>query len=237
MTIGPVLLDLLAQIGEHHCSPEAKARLEEMIGSAVVDVTPNPRDETNANRTILRSAVWVALGTVQDLYGIGDETELDPHPKFLNQPQSQIAPLMGNHSTVAIVLGNCVRTWEDVFYDICHESLHLLNPVLNVRDRRVQVSALEEGVAVKFAEHMYEKYIKPHCDKIPPTSPVWNVRSQYFKAYCAAKKIPDEVLYEVRSVFGRFSSINDVEKFTELVGGYLNEEEINILMEPVEYTI
>jgi hypothetical protein len=235
MTIGPVLLELLTQIENNQYSPEKKACLKELIGSAAVDATKNPRDDTEGNRKLLYSAVLVALGTVQDLYGIGDDTELHPFPEFVNQPQSQIAPLMDNHSTVAIVLGNYVRTWEEVFYDICHESLHLLNPVLNVRDSRVQVSALEEGVAVKFAEHMYGKYIKPYCKNIPSTSPVGDIQGQYFKAYCAAKKIPDEVLHEVRIAFGKFSSINDVEKFAELVGAYLNEEEIEILMQPVKY--
>lgn len=237
MTIGPVLLELLAQITNYQYSPEVKEYLKQLIDSAAVDVTPNPRDKTEGNKKLLSSAVLVAFGTVQDLYGIGDDTKLYPSPQFLDQPQSQIAPLMDDNSTVAIVLGGYVRTWEEVFYDICHESLHLLNPVLNIRDSRVQVSALEEGVAVKFAEHMYSKYINPYCDSIPSTSPVHDFQSQYFKAYCAAKKIPDEVLNEVRSVFGKFSSINDIGKFTELVGGYLNEIEIDVLVKPVEYRL
>jgi hypothetical protein len=177
----------------------------------------------------------VTLGLVQDLYGSGDDTELDPCPRFEPQPQSQIVPLMGDHGTVAIVLGEYVRSWEEVFYDICHESLHLLNPVINVKDSKVRVSSLEEGVAVKFAESMYEKYIKPYCGKTPLTSPVKSPNSQYFLVFNAAKKIPDDVLKEIRSVFGKFSNIDDSEKFKRLVSQYLNDEEIRILVQGFVY--
>ena len=142
---------------------------------------------------------------------------------------------MGDHDTVAIVLGQHVRSWEEVFYDICHESLHLLNPVINVKDSKVKVCALEEGVAVKFAETMYAKYIRPYCDKIPSTSPVHAPNCQYFLAYLAAEKIPDDVLKEVRNVFGKFSNIDDSEKFRVLVSDYLSKEEIEILVETIVY--
>lgn len=119
---------------------------------------------------------------------------------------------------------------ENAFYDVCHEVVHLLNPVFNVQDANVKVSALDEGVAVKFAEQMYERYIRPYCDRIPSTSPIFYRNSQYFVAYSAAKKIPDGVLKEVRQVFGMFSKIDDVEKFKTLVGSYLSDKEMDELM-------
>lgn len=235
MTIAPVLLELLEQIKDDQFTDEMKATLKKLIDSAAVDLTSDPRDRTEGNQKLLNAAVLVALGTVQDLYGIGDDTKLYPSPIFEAQSHSQIVPLMEDQGTVAIVLGECIESWEEVFYDICHESLHLLNPVLNVNSSKIKVSALEEGVAVKFAEQMYEKYIKPYCDKIPSTSPANALGSQYFIAYSAAKNIPDDVLKEVRNVFGKFSAIDDAGKFGGLVREYLNDEEIEILVEPFMY--
>jgi hypothetical protein len=235
MTIGPVLLELLEQIKVDQCTPEIRVTLKEQIESAVDDLTSNPRDRTEGNLKLLNATIVVALGTAEDLYGAGDDTRLHQLPIFEFQPQSQIVPLLGDHGTVAVVLGEYVRTWEEVFYDICHESLHLLNPIINVKDDTVKVSALEEGCAVKFAEEMYEKHIKPYCDRIPLTSPILAPTSQYFLAYSATKKIPDNVLKEVRKVFGRFSNVNEVEKFKAMVGAYVNDEEIELLIKPFAY--
>jgi len=237
MTIGSVLLELLKQIEDAEYTDEVKAILKDQIQSATVNLTLNPRNETEGNLKLLNAAMCVILGTAESLYGVRDYTVFKPYrfPLFKDQPQSQIIPLKKDLSTVAMVLGTCVESWEDVFYDICHESLHLLNPVLGVKINEVKVSTLEEGVAVKFAEQMYEKHIKKYCNKTPVTSPVNSPNSQYFKAYTATKKIPDEVLKKIRKEFGMFSKIDDANKFRELVSDYLNEREIEILLTPFKY--
>lgn len=232
MMIAPVLLQLLEDV---ELNNGLKARLKEQIDSAAVNATSNPRDEIEGNKELLNAIMVVVLAKLENLYGDGDYTKLYSMPLFVAQPQSQIVPLMEDHGTVAIVLGEYVRTWEDVFYDICHESLHLLNPVINVKGGNVKVSSLEEGCAVNFAEHMYQKYINPYCDKIPTTSPANAPYSPYFIAYSVTKKIPDGVLKEVRKEFGRFSKIDDVEKFTALVGGYVSGEEVEVLIKPFPY--
>jgi len=232
MQILMVLLGLLEQIENDQFPLKVKADLKELIAAAP-SITSNPRDKTDGNISILTAMLTILLGTVQDLYGIGDETEVSLHPQFLDYQQSQIRFLVGDAPRGIVVLGRYVRTWEEVFYDLCHESLHLLDPVLNIEE--AMVSALEEGVAVKFAEQMYAKHIKPYCDSIPVTSPVRAPQSQYFRAYCAAEKIPDDVLRGIRNAFGRFSNINHVNKFRELTMAYLNETEIEVLMAPVFY--
>lgn len=236
MKLEAVLLQLLEQIKNDDWTDESRANVKDLIQSSASDRTLNPRDKTDGNEKLLKATVFIALGTATDMYGVGDETKLYPIPFFERQPQSQIAPLMDDMSTVGIVLGECVRSWEEVFYDICHESLHLLDPIINVYDSNVKVSALEEGVAVKFAEDMYEQYVRPYCRKKPLTSPVSDINSQYFKAYSAAKKIPDVVLKDVRKVFGKFSKIDDVEKFKEMVGNFISDEDVKTLVDPFVYT-
>jgi|GEM_PF-5993397 len=235
MAIESVLVELASQIGYDQITKEQKATLISQIRSSASDLTSNPRDHTNGNTLLLNATMAVALGIAQNRYGIGDDAGLYLHPLFGDKPHSQLMPLERDNREFAIVLGMCVRSWEDVFYDICHESLHLLNPVLIVKGDGGKVSALEEGVAVKFAEDMYDTHIRTYCDHIPLTSPINDPSSQYFRAYCAAKKIPDALLKEVRRIFGRFSDVNDSEKLRYIVTDYLDDEEIRTLIEPFRY--
>ncbi|MBN3727265.1 hypothetical protein [Burkholderia sp. Ac-20379] len=235
MTIETALLQLLEQFKNDQCTDQVKDHLRAQIKSASSDLTQNPRDETNGNRMFLNAMVALALGTAEQLYGAGDDTSFDPFPRFWSHPNSQIMPLIGDDGAVVIAIGTFAVSWEEVFYDICHESLHLLNPVTNVRSSNVKVSALEEGVAVKFAEQIYEKYISSYCDKIPTTSPIKAFHTQYFQAYSAAKMIPDTTLKEVRNVFVRFSKIDDPDKFKHLTRDYLSDMEAEILLAPFKY--
>ncbi|HDV8352641.1 TPA: hypothetical protein RKT01_004472 [Burkholderia vietnamiensis] len=230
MKIVQALLALLETVG---FPDEEKARIGNFIDAASVGMTLDPRDEVESNGKFLHASLLVIARKVEDLYGAGDDTDLHYLPIFLNQLNSQILPLIGEPKKFALGIGLIARSWEDVFYELCHESLHSLNPVVDVRNNRV--AALEEGCAVKFAEQMYLEYIKPYCNEIPLSSPVSDHSSQYFTAYMAAKKIPDNVLRKVRQVFGRFSKIDDVRKFTTLVELYVSEAEAASLCERFVY--
>lgn len=233
MTIVLALLKILESFEDPEFTPEMRTKLRVQINSASPSLTLNPREQTEGNGKILNAMLALALGQAQQMYGVGDDTRLHPMPLFLDQPQSQIVPLKDDLGRVVLGLGTYARSWEEVFYDVCHESLHLLNPVINVRVNKV--CALEEGCAVKFAEQMYKKYISPYCPKISPTSPVAATDTQYFLAYSAATKIPNEVLRRIKETFGTFSSIDDREKFAELTQKYLTKEEIEILIMPFLY--
>jgi hypothetical protein len=224
---------LLALLEEAEFPDEVKAKIKNLIDSAAVEATSNPRDETEENRNLLRAALVIILEKIQSLYGDSNAKRIHRVPFFQDQPHSQVGPLKDDFESIGLAIGNSARSWEEVFYEICHETLHLLNPVVDVKSNKV--SALEEGCAVRFAEQMYKKYIKPYCNKIPRTSPVGDRSSQYFSAYSAANKIPDDVLKKIRKTFGRFSNIDDAEKFKELVGKYLSDEEVEVLTKPFVY--
>lgn len=230
MKIVKALLALLEDTG---FQDQKKKEIRDVFIVAMKGMVSDPRGDTESNKRILGAALFLVKRKVESLYGVGDETELYPYPIFINQPQSQIAPVMNNHKMIALGVGVCAKSWEEVFYDLCHESLHLLNPVIDVKNNKV--SALEEGCAVRFAEQMYEKYISPYCSDIPLTSPINSHSSQYFFPYIAAKKIPNSVLSDVRKAFGKFSTIDDIRKFKLLVGDYVDDKEIRTLVEPFIY--
>lgn len=140
---------------------------------------------------------------------------------------------------------NC-RCWEDVFYDMCHECLHLLNPTNDISKKKIQ--RLEEGVAVKFAENMFNKYIKPYYLKHPINSPLslplvtLSARErlsqeQYFESYRIAMIIPDDNLKLVREKFGSFWSVKDEPSFVEAIGNCLTSEEVNYILDDFDYSI
>lgn len=151
---------------------------------------------------------------------------------------SKICERTDAQNTFKVLISSNCNTWEDVFYDLCHECLHLLNPTKDIS--KVDVQRLEEGVAVKFAEDMYRKYITPYCNITPINSPITSLdptarHSQYYKAHSITSKISDDKLREVRSAFGSFWSIKDKDKFMSIVGDCITNEEADYLLSKFDY--
>lgn len=151
---------------------------------------------------------------------------------------SKVSTALNDPSTFVTFISSMCVTWEDLFYDLCHECLHLLNPA--TRNQKDTVQRLEEGVAVKFAEDLYKKYITSYCIISPFNSPITSLDpmakySQYYKAYSITSKIPDDKLREVRSEFGSFWSIEDKDKFMWIVGDYITDKEADYLLSHFDY--
>lgn len=231
-----VVVQIIEQIRDAKYTPELKIRIKDLIQPD--DITSNPREETAGNRDFLKAMLMAILGAAEDLYGKGEEVKIEYQPNFKDQSHSQIGlglDAAGNPGYIIMIIGKCANTWENVFYDISHESIHLLNPTINAEKTEVIVRAMEEGCAVKFAEHMYERHIKSFCNAPPATSPNRPSGGQYLVAYCAAKKIPDDVLKTIRKEFGRFSSVDDKEKLKLLAAKYISDKDIEVLVERFRY--
>lgn len=173
----------------------------------------------------------VAVATTESLYGEGSG-RFEPLPRFDDAtPMSQVR--MNAHQEGVIVIGNCAQTWEEVFYDMCHEAVHLLDPVVDVS--RTEVSYLEEGCAVKFAEQMHAAYVRPYCDLVPRTSPIRDRKSPYHAAYAAASKMPDDVLKQARRAFGTFAKVNDATRLGTIAGSFLSNADLELLASAFPY--
>ncbi|CAJ0694927.1 hypothetical protein LMG18102_02034 [Ralstonia mannitolilytica] len=121
-----------------------------------------------------------------------------------------------------------------MFYELCHETVHLLNPVLDIKQSRV--SALEEGVAVKFAEEMYERFIATYTRHGPLVTPTSNKNSSYFKAFLIAKKIPDDILKIIRKEFGKFSAIDNASLLMKIAPACITEHEAQQMCDAFDYS-
>lgn len=131
-----------------------------------------------------------------------------------------------------VCLGSTVHSWEQLFYEVAHESLHLLGPA---DIKSTPVATLEEGAAVKFAESFYSEYILPAIGTPPPLSPLNSPDSVYYRAYQCANKIPDETLKKIRQKFKNFREVK-YEGLQELVKDFITEKEIKILVSPFDYS-
>lgn len=233
MLIATALLNMLESIDFPELTDELRSQFSKQINASRLGMTPNPRDSTGENKDLLHAMLVCAWIQAQQVYGVGEDAAFDWTPRFKKESPSQIGRIPGEQIKFGVGLGPDLISWEDVFYDICHESLHLLNPVIDVNS--TPVCTLEEGCAVKFAEQMYEKHIRPYCSENPATSPLRGGSNQYRSAYLAANKIPNHALHLVRKKFGKFSTINDTLEFTKLVEQYVTEEEIELLINPFSY--
>ncbi|KAA5924219.1 hypothetical protein F1536_00560 [Achromobacter xylosoxidans] len=213
--------------------PEEAAEFQSIITKFESGCTNSPRDENNDNSNFIRILTLLAQDKAKSLYGNPENADIDLGPFFSqNRWPSRIAFTL--EEKFCIELGQSLRTWEDFFYDICHEALHLLNPVKDLKT--TTICRLEEGVAVKFAEDCYAAFIYPWKKKKARNSPVDNTQAgDYRRAHAITKKIPDSVLKSIREKFGAFYKSNDPTEIHKLAGSYINEDEAIFLSQSFLY--
>lgn len=194
------------------------------------------RDDNDFNWWLRHTILVLVVTKAEKIYGECDTAfTIYPDPDLNSSPRSRICPEKGNHKNIIVCMGSYVLTWEDFFYEICHESIHLLNPVIDIKNN--PSSALDEGVAVKFAEIMFNTYIKPYHEYPPNNSPLNPIagNNNYNKSYQIANKIPDDVLFEIRKEFTAFTRINNVSKFAEFTDNYIDNNEIKFISDHFVY--
>lgn len=181
-------------------------------------------------RRMFESILNLITNDIESKYGDFDFGEYHPYPIPIINDLHRSGLLMFEEEFIGcdcgIFISSQFDTWERVFYQICHEAIHLLNPIFSKDKSSPEASALDEGVAVTYAEVMYEKYISPYQKMFPVDSPKINKISGYYKAWNATRKIPDSALRSVREYFGSFKAINDVDKFRTLTHNYISGQEI-----------
>ena len=199
--------------------------------------TINPEIRHADSRYLVNCISALLLELAEKKYG---ETSVDPDdiyigPDFFQLPRSRVGvtlatPEMPNVLHI-ICIGTTVRTWQQLFYELAHESLHLLGPT---NTNKNTVARIEEGVAVKFAEDFYQSFVFPTLHQRPPNSPLGSPTSVYYKAHQPTNKIPDEVLKSIRAEFKNFRDVKK-EGLYALAKDYISEEEAEYLSLPFDY--
>lgn len=207
-------------------------RIQAVIKASVGEISGDPREETEANSLMLERIVCALLDIVEQRFGTS-HVELYTKPEFINKRGSSVRVTVETPRRFGIAIGTLARGWAQVFYEICHETVHLLNPVLDIKT--TPVAALEEGIAVKFAEEMYARYITVYTGRRPSMTPLQEPGNPWLKAFLIASKIPDEKLLLARETFGRFSTVNDPQLLMSIVNDCISPQEAHEICESFPY--
>ncbi|URN91312.1 MAG: hypothetical protein NAG77_10650 [Pseudomonas protegens] len=205
------------------------------LDGEIPEITGDPRAIENAYA--VNVAGILLLEMVQKKFGVSsiNPEVMSIFPTFSTVPRSQVSVnMITPNNPIArhtIFLGCRINTWHQFFYELAHESIHMLGPV---NTKEVEVATLDEGVAVKFAENFYQEYIFPLTSVPVPESPLNASQSVYFKAYQATNKIPDIVLFEIRKEFNNFREIKNP-LFYEMTQNYLSRSESELLCSAFDY--
>lgn len=189
------------------------------------------------NRYVIHCISVLMLNLAEQKYG---ETSVGPDdiymsPEFLDIPRSYVGRTQKTETMLQekhiICLGTLVTTWEQLFYELAHETVHLLGPTDTNKNT---VARIEEGVAVKFAEDFYKDFVYPSIKRYTYSSPLSTPLSVYYKAYKATSKIPDDILKSIRSNFTNFKDVKK-EGLYEISKSFISEEEAGYLSLPFDY--
>ncbi|KPA98206.1 hypothetical protein [Pseudomonas asplenii] len=222
-------------LNEIYLNCDCTEKVLDRLDAQIPEITQDP--SAIENTYAVNVAGVMLLEMVQKKYG---GSSLNPEvmsvfPAFSDVPRSQVnVNMITPEHPVArhtIFLGCHINTWHQFFYELAHESIHMLGPV---NTNEVEVATLDEGVAVKFAEDFYREYIFPLTGVQVPQSPVNASQSVYFKAYQAANKIPDTVLFEIRKEFNNFREVKNP-LFYEMTQSYLSRSESELLCSAFDY--
>lgn len=118
-------------------------------------------------------------------------------PQFHEDPESKpcIVNSMNLDGAWSCLSVGSKTNWECAYYEIAHETVHLLNPVVG------NTNYLEEGIAVVFAEEMLKFY------GIPPI----NIKCPYYKkARELANQLPGDTFEAAKKIRAEYHSLGAV---------------------------
>lgn len=214
---------------------EAYDQIMENLEDATSSLNINIRHPDNRRALLHLSSMLLEIA--EERYGESNlkSEDLCLSPSLYPLARSRVGQTMATDEMPRVqhlvCIGTSVTSWEQLFYEVAHETLHLLGPT----DISVDpVARLEEGVAVKFAEDVYESFVFPFSERKPDSSPADAPWSVYHGAYARTNKVPDSVLKEVRDQFINFKNVES-EGLYKLASAYITEAEAQYLSLPFNY--
>ena len=229
---------------EHLCqdagelSEEIQQQAKDILAQAPETLVLSPREWNENCNNLRRFILFFMMIDLQNRYGdrqSSDTTFMIPFYNRLREEHgvanSQVISFHPEHPLAkdykyGVCIGWRYDSWEQFFYQIAHEAVHLLNPKVWPTGT-LRTCALDEGMAVRYAEEMLEKYL-PYVSRAFVDSPV-GANTPYNYAWRAACKLPDTVLRQIRDEFGSFGEIGDAARFAEMTSQWLTPEEAGLL--------
>ncbi|TKK12402.1 hypothetical protein EcCFBP13530_23775 [Enterobacter cancerogenus] len=222
-----------------------QSQIAEIMAQAPEALNMSPRDNNDPSINLRKLIQHFMLWDLEERYGdmqFPDTTFRLPFYEHSREiagvRNSQVISFNPMHPLVreydfGVCIGWPFDSWEAFFYQLAHESVHLLNPKV-APVGMLRTSTLDEGVAVRYAEEMLERYF-PDVNPYSVGSPA-GMPNAYDEAWRAARKIPDKALRQVRETFGGFGDITDAARFKELTAQWLTSAEAEPLSSDFHYS-
>lgn len=240
-------LKMLEQLCEDagELSPELKQQTQQILSRAPETLVLSPREWNEDCNNLRTFVLFFMLRDLETRYGERanpDRTYITPFYNRQREEQGVMnSQIITFHESQPIArsydYGVCIGwrydSWEQFFYQVSHEAVHLLNPKI-APDGMLRTSALDEGMAVRYAEEMLAKYL-PYVSRAFVESPV-GMDSPYHHAWEAARKLPHDLLAQIRAEFGSFGTIDDPVRFAEMTAPWLTTAEATLLSSDFRYS-
>lgn len=232
MTLNPQAMNAINRLVDDvgGIDPATREALKESLALAPEALCLSPREWCVETNNVRDAILYLLFIEAQNRFGKKtDKARICRQPFYdLNRERA------GMHATGIITFGEgteyaekydfglCIGwrydSWEQFFYQACFGAVLLLNPKTTSA-----TTALEIGVAYKFAEEMLDKYL-PYASRRRLDSPA-GTGNAYDQALQAASKLPDEVLHQIRAESGSFGKVADPERLAELTKTWLTPAE------------
>lgn len=223
---------------------QVQSQVAEILAQVPEALNMSPRDDNAPSINLRRLILHFMLWDLEERYGdmqFPDTTYRTPIYDYSREiagvRNSQVIKFNPTHPIAkeydfGVCIGWSYDTWEAFCYQLAHEAVHLLNPKI-APNGTLRTCALDEGVAVRYAEEMLNKYF-PDEDRGSVGSPVGRPNA-YNAAWQATRKLPDTALRQIRDTFCSFGDITDPELFEELTAQWLTSDEAALLSSDFPY--
>lgn len=240
MTINQPVLTMLHRLRDEATGigANALAQAQEILDKAPDTLSQSPRQWSADCNTLRAYILYFLMADLENRYGemaSPQRTYMIPfyawEREVADQPATGIVSFSKDSGLDAdfdygLCIGWRYDKWEQFFYQACLGAVFLLNPRI-APVGTLKTSALHAGVAIRFAEEMLSKYL-PYTGGALVESPV-GTGNAYDLAWQAARKLPDNVLSEIRRTFGSFGNVSDLQRFTEMTSRWLTPDEARLL--------
>lgn len=247
MTINQPVLTMLRRLKEDAVgiNPAALEQAQQILNNAPETLIQSPRQWDEHCNALREFILYFLLADLEKRYGEmadGERTFKVPFYTWQREEvgMSATGVVTFNDDTelardydYALCIGWRYDQWEQFFYQAALGAVFLLNP-RSARLGTLRTSSLEAGVAVRYAEEMLDKYL-PYTGRALVDSPV-GTGNMFDRAYRAARKLPDNLLRQVREEFGSFGTITDPVRFADMTSDFLTPDEARLLSSDFRYS-
>ena len=247
MTLNQPVLTMLRRLKDdaRGINAGAQEQAQQILDKAPETLIQSPR-QWDADCNALRAFIlYFLLADLEKRYGdmaCGERTFQIPFYEWQRElaemPATGIVSFkddseLAKEYDYGLCIGWRYDQWEQFFYQVALGAVYLLNPRI-APVGTLKISALEPGMAIRYAEEMLGKYL-PYTGRALVDSPV-GTGNMFDRAHRAARKLPDNLLRQIREEFGSFGSITDPVRFADMTSDFLTPDEARLLSSDFRYS-